>query len=99
MGHDPRDLLGLVPREHSWGGKQRLGRISKADDARIRQLLVLGATTAIRHARSGSRSATPWLLALPERKLAAIALANKMARIVWAMMERGTAYRPPAAMA
>lgn len=94
--------LGLVPREHSSGGKQRLGRISKAGNTRIRQLLVLGATTAIRHARPGSRSGSPWLLALLERKprkLAAIALANKMARVVWAMMERGTAYRPPAAMA
>lgn len=94
--------LGLVPREHSSGGKQRLGRISKAGNARIRQLLVLGATTAIRHARPGSRTASPWLMALLKRKprkLAAIALANKMARIVWAMMERGTAYRLPAAMA
>ncbi len=56
----------------------------------------------IRHARPGSRNGSPWLLALlgrKPRKLAAIALANKMARIVWAMMERGTAYRPPAAMA
>jgi transposase len=94
--------LGLVPREHSSGGKQRLGRISKAGNTRIRQLLVLGATAAIRHARPGTRTASPWLLALLERKprkLAAIALANKMARIVWAMMERGTAYRPPAATA
>jgi transposase len=94
--------LGLVPREHSSGGKQRLGRISKAGHTRIRQLLVLGATAAIRHARPGGRNASPWLMALLERKprkLAAIALANKMARIVWAMMERGTDYRRPAAMA
>ena len=94
--------LGLVPREHSSGGKQRLGRISKAGNTRIRQMLVLGTTAAIRHAKPGSLSASPWLLSLLERKprkLAAIALASKMARIVWAMMERGTAYRPPAAMA
>jgi transposase len=86
--------LRLVPREHSSGRKQRLGRISKAGNTRIRRLLVLGATAAIRHARPGTRTASPWLLALLERKprkLAAIALANKMARIVWAMMERGTA--------
>ena len=89
--------LGLVPRENSSGGKQRLGRISKAGDERIRQVLVLGATAVIRHAKPGSRTASPWLLALlarKPRKLAAVALANKMARIVWAMMTRGTAYRP-----
>jgi transposase len=94
--------LGLVPREHSSGGKQRLGRISKAGHTRIRRLLVLGATAAIQHARPGGRNASPWLLALLERKprkLAAVALANKMARVVWAMMERGSAYRPPMAMA
>lgn len=62
--------LGLVPRGHSSGGKQRLGRISKAGNARIRQLLVLGATTAIRHARPGSRSGSPWLLAMLERQAA-----------------------------
>jgi transposase len=59
-------------------------------------LLVVGATAVIRHAKLGSRNATPWLLALLERrprKLAAVALANKMARIVWAMMTNGTAYR------
>ena len=94
--------LGLVPREHSSGGKHRLGRISKAGHQRIRQLLVLGATASIRHARPGSLTGSPWLLALLERKprkLAACALANKMARIVWAMMERGTAYRQHTAMA
>ena len=89
--------LGLVPREHSSGGKPRLGRISKAGNKRLRQLLVLGATAAIRHARPGSRTGSAWLIALLERKprkLAAVALANKMARIVWAMMAHGTAYRP-----
>ena len=86
--------LGLVPREHSTGGRQRLGRISRAGNERLRQLLVIGATAAIRHARAGRSSA--WLLGLLERKprkLAAVALANKMARIVWAMLARGTAYR------
>ena len=65
-------------------------------DERIRQVLVLGATAVIRHAKPGSRVASPWLLALlarKPRKLAAVALANKMARIVWAMMTRGEAYR------
>jgi len=88
--------LGLTPREHSTGGKQRLGKISKAGNERLRQLLVVGATAVIRYARPGSRSASGWLLQLLERKprkLAAVALANKMARIIWAMMARGEAYR------
>jgi transposase len=88
--------IGLTPREHSTGGKQRMGGISRAGNERLRQLLVLGATAVIRHAKPGSKSASPWLLALlarKPRKLAAVALANKMARIVWAMMTRGEAYR------
>ena len=88
--------LGLTPKEHSTGGRQRLGRISKAGNERLRQLLVVGATSVIRFAKPGSRSASAWLLQLLERKprkLAAVALANKMARIVWAMMARGEAYR------
>ena len=89
--------LGLTPRDHSTGGKQRLGGITRAGDERLRQLLVLGATAVVRFAKPGRSSA--WLLALLERrprKLAAVALANKMARIVWAMMTRGEAYRPTA---
>jgi transposase len=88
--------LGLTPKEHSTGGRQRLGRISKAGNERLRQLLVVGATSVIRFAKPGSRSASAWLLQLLERKprkLAAVALANKMARIVGAMMARGEAYR------
>jgi len=92
--------LGLTPKEHSTGGKQRLGRISKAGNERLRQLLVVGATAVIRHARPGSKTASPWLLKLLERKprkLVAVALANKMARILWAMMRTGEAYRPATA--
>ncbi len=88
--------IGLTPREHSTGGKHRLGRISKAGNERLRQLLVVGAMAVIRYAKPGSKSATAWLLQLLERrprKVAAIALANKMARIIWAMMARGEAYR------
>ena len=88
--------LGLTPRDHSSGGKQRLGGISRAGNERLRQLLVLGATAVIQHARPGKASA--WLLALlarRPRKLAAVALANKMARIVWAMLTSGEAYRQP----
>ncbi|OYV88820.1 MAG: IS110 family transposase, partial [Acidiphilium sp. 37-60-79] len=88
--------LGLTPREHSTGGKHRMGKISKAGNERLRQLLVVGAMAVIRYAKPGSKSATAWLLQLLERrprKVAAIALANKMARIIWAMMARGEAYR------
>jgi transposase len=90
--------LGLTPREHSTGGKTRLGGISRAGDERLRQLLVLGATAVVRRAKPGKAPA--WLIALlarRPRKLAAVALANKMARIVWAMMTSGEAYRRPAA--
>jgi transposase len=86
--------LGLTPKEHSTGGKPRLGKISKAGNERLRSLLVVGATAVIRHIKPGKSSA--WLLALcarKPRKLAAVALANKTARIVWAMMVRGEAYR------
>ena len=93
--------LGLTPREHSTGGKQRLGGISRAGHERLRALLVVGATAVIRHAsRADSRLASEWLrqlLSRKPRKLAAVALANKMARIVWAVMTRGEAYRSSAA--
>jgi transposase len=83
--------LGLTPTEHSTGGKQRLGRISKAGHERLRQLLFVGAMSVIRFARPGSKSASAWLLQLLERKprkLAAVALANKMARIIWARLAK-----------
>jgi len=89
--------LGLTPKENSTAGKQRLGGISREGNERLRQLLVLGATSVIRAVRPGSRLATPWLLGLLGRRprmVAAVALANKMARIVWAMMTSGEAYRP-----
>jgi transposase len=88
--------MGLTPRERSTGGKQRMGGISRAGNERLRQLLVLGATAVIRYATPGRKGVSPWLLSLLERrprKLAAVALANKMARIVWAMMTSGEAYR------
>ena len=94
--------LGLVPRECSTAGKQRLGGISRAGDERLRQLLVLGATAVIQHAKPGRPTTSQWLLNLlsrKPRKLAAVALANKMARIVWAMMTSGEAYRPRPATA
>lgn len=88
--------LGLVPRQHSTGGKPRLGGISRAGNERLRSLLIVGATAVIRHGKPGTDRLSAWLEALLKRrprKLAAVALANKMARIVWAMMTRDAAYR------
>lgn len=88
--------VGITPREHSTAGKHRPGKISREGDEDLRRLLVLGATAVIRFAKPGNASA--WLLNLLARKpkkLAAIALANKMARIVWAMMVSGEVYRRP----
>src|SRR6516164_10314473 len=89
--------IGITPRENSTAGRQKLGRISRAGDEDLRRLLVIGATAVI-HAAKPGRTA-PWLLALLARKskkLAAVALANKTARIVWAMMVSGETYRQPA---
>lgn len=88
--------IGLTPRANSTAGRHRLGRISRQGDKDLRRLLVLGATTLIQHAKPNR--ASPWLLALlarRPRKLAAVALANKMARIIWAMMVSGETYRRP----
>jgi transposase len=88
--------LGLTPKEHSTGGRRRPGRISRQGDETLRRLLVLGATARIRFAKAGR--ASPWLMNLLARrpkKLAAVALANKMARILWAMMVSGETYRHP----
>jgi transposase len=93
--------IGLTPKEHSTGGKQRLGGISRAGNERLRRLLVTGATAVIRFAiRPGNKQATAWLLKLlgrRPRKLVAVALANKIARTAWAMMTSGEAYRRPLA--
>jgi transposase len=88
--------IGLTPKEHSTGGKQRMGGISRQGNERLRQLLVLGATSVVKVAKPGRRNSSAWLLQLlarKPRKVAAVALANKMARIVWAMMTSGEAYR------
>jgi transposase len=95
--------IGLTPKEHSTGGKQLMGGISRAGNERLRCLLVTGATAVIRFAtRPGNKHASEWLLKLlrnKPRKLVAVALANKMARIAWAMMKSGEAYRRPTAIA
>src|SRR5271166_4056876 len=90
--------IGLVPKQNSSGGKERLGSISKAGNRYLRQMLVVGAMAVIRYAeRHGTRR--PWLVQLMQRrsaKVAAVALANKMARIIWALMTSGERYREPA---
>jgi transposase len=89
--------IGLVPRQNSTGGKPRLGRISKQGDAYIRRLLTIGAQSVLRWVRPAKSSA--WTIAIlgrRPRKVVAVALANKMARIVWALMIRGETYRKPA---
>jgi len=92
--------LGVTPKQRSTGGKQRLGGISRQGNERLRQLSVVGAMAVIRQAKPGSKTASPRLLQLLERrprKLAAVALANKMARTAWAMMTSGEAWRMPKA--
>jgi transposase len=88
--------LGLVPRQHSSGGKERLGSISKAGDGYLRRMLVNGARAVMRW--QGTKS--PWLAGLLKRRpfnVAVVALANKLARIVWVVMARGEEYRKPGA--
>jgi len=86
--------LGLVPRQKSTGGKDRLGKISKMGDQYIRRLLIVGAHAVLRWGRTTKGS--PWVLALLGRRpfrVVAVALANKMARIVWSVLARGGFYR------
>ncbi len=89
--------IGLVPKQNSSGGKDRLGGITKQGDRYLRQLLVVGALAVVRYAeRHGTRR--PWLvhlLAKRPTKVATVALANKIARIAWAIMTRGESYREP----
>lgn len=91
--------LGLVPRQHSSGGKQKLGRTSKMGQCDIRRVLIAGAMSVVHwRGRDGGRSGS-WLsrmLARKPRMLVAIALANKMAKMVWAMLSRNEDYRDPA---
>ena len=94
--------IGLVPKQHSSGGKDRLGSISKQGDRYLRSLFVAGALAVIRYAKIHGTKYRPWLTALLARrptKVAAIALANKIARMVWAMMAKGERYKEPVALA
>ncbi|OIQ76490.1 transposase IS116/IS110/IS902 family protein [mine drainage metagenome] len=87
--------LGLTPKDHSTAGKTRLGKITRAGDEVLRSLLVAGATAVIQQVRHGRGRRSPWLVALLKRKppkLAAVALANKIARIAWKLMTTGESY-------
>jgi transposase len=93
--------IGLTPRLTGTGGKTQLGRITKAGDRNLRRLLVLGATSLVRYARSKPEQA-PWVAGLLARRpvrVVTVAIANKLARVAWALLARGGEYRRPAAIA
>ena len=101
-GRDFSAWVGLVPKQNSSGGKDRLGSISKQGDRYLRSLFTAGALAVIRYARIHGTGHRPWLTGLLARrpaKVAAIALANKLARMAWAMMAKGERYKEPAALA
>src|SRR5262245_45874948 len=95
---DPKVFRGIVPREDSTGGKQKLGPISKQGDRYLRRILAVGAWAVLRYARHRPEK-YPWLAQLLGRKpfkVVAVALANKMARTAWALLAKGGTYRAPA---
>lgn len=97
-GRDFAAWLGLTPLQRSTGGKQKLGETSRMGERTLRRLLIIGASAAVRWAKRKA-SSNPWLMNMLNRKppmLVTVALANKMARIVWALMARGGTYRAPA---
>ncbi len=97
-GRDFAAWLGLVPRQHSSGGRDRLGRVSKAGQADIRRLLIIGAMSRLGWLGRRKIVAGSWLARMLERKpkmLVAIALANKMARQIWAMLTRNEDFKDP----
>ena len=98
-GRDFAAWIGLTPLQHSSGSKERLGRTSKMGERTLRRLLIVGASSAAKAASAKGSAADPWLtrmLARKPRMLVVVALANKIARIVWALMAHGGSYRAPA---
>ena len=101
-GRDFSAWVGLVPKQNSSGGKDKLGSISKQGDRYLRSLFTAGALAVIRCAKIRGTGHRPWLTGLLARrptKVVAIALANKLARMAWAMMVRNERYKEPAALA
>jgi transposase len=101
-GRDFAAFIGLTPKDHSTAGKIRTGGITRAGDEALRKTLVVGATALIQQVRRGQSKPSPWLAALLKRKppkLAAVALANKTARIAWKLMLSGERYDPARATA
>jgi len=101
-GRDMAAWIGLVPKQNSSGGKEKLGGVTKAGNRYLRTMLMIGALSVIKRAKQLGYTNRPWLAALLARrptKVAAIALANKVVRMAWAMMVRGEKYREPVALA
>ena len=98
-GRDFAAWLGLTPLQRSTGGKQKLGETSRMGERTLRRLLIIGASATVRWAMRKGSTTQPWLARMLNRKppmLVIVALANKMARIAWALMARGETYRAPA---
>lgn len=101
-GRDFAAWLGLTPRQNSSGGKARLGHISRMGQRDLRRVLIIGAMSVVRWAARRGAPAGSWLARMMARKprmLVAIALANRIARVAWALMAKGGVYRSPAAAA
>ena len=101
-GRDFSAWLGLTPRQHSSGGKERLGKITKMGERTLRRLLIIGASAVIKQASLRGAPVGSWLAQMLSRKpkmLVTVALANKSARIVWALLAKGGVYRAPAVAA
>ena len=99
-GRDFAAWLGLTPLQHSTGGRERLGRTSKMGERALRRLLIIGASAVVRWAARKGKSTDSWLGRMLSRKppmLVIMALANKTARVIWALLARGGVYRAPVA--